>query len=167
MASLCREAGVAAVLVREIKGAPVSGAAKWLSPRKAMIGLTLRGGRDDRFWFSFFHEARHLLHDSKKETYTEVDPRNWTTDQERRGLKMGELVECGQRFRFKGVIRTRRAEHGTRNCRQGKEKQENWGKRIAGRGMSGRTWKEGVWVIRLPEIRLPSSEYEESAGATD
>jgi len=73
MASLCREAGVAAVLVREIKGAPVSGAAKWLSPRKAMIGLTLRGGRDDRFWFSFFHEAGHLLHDSKKETYIDVD----------------------------------------------------------------------------------------------
>jgi hypothetical protein len=33
MASLCRKAGLAAVLVREIKGAPVSGAAKWLWAR--------------------------------------------------------------------------------------------------------------------------------------
>jgi len=24
---------------------------------------------EDRFWFSFFHEAGHILHDSKKETY--------------------------------------------------------------------------------------------------
>jgi hypothetical protein len=74
MQALCREAGVAVALVPEIKGAPVSGAAKWLSPRKAMIGLTLRGKSDDRFWFSFFHEAGHLLHDSKKETYIDVHP---------------------------------------------------------------------------------------------
>jgi HTH-type transcriptional regulator / antitoxin HigA len=67
------EAGVAVVLVPEIKGAPVSGAAKWLSPRKAMIGLNLRGKSNDRFWFSFFHEAGHLLLDSKKETYIDVD----------------------------------------------------------------------------------------------
>jgi HTH-type transcriptional regulator / antitoxin HigA len=74
MQALCREACVAVALVPEIKGAPVSGAAKWLSPRKAMIGLTLRGKSDDRFWFSFFHEAGHLLHDSKKETYIDVHP---------------------------------------------------------------------------------------------
>ncbi len=69
----CAEAGVAVVLVPEIKGAPVSGAAKWLSPRKAMIGLNLRGKSNDRFWFTFFHEAGHLLLDSKKQTYIDVD----------------------------------------------------------------------------------------------
>lgn len=83
--SLCREAGVAVVFVREIQGAPVSGAAKWLSPRKAMLGLNLRGKVNDRFWFSFFHEAGHLLHDSKKETYIDVhavdDPREQRANQ--------------------------------------------------------------------------------------
>ncbi len=82
MPDQCSEAGVAVVLVPEIKGAPVSGAAKWLSPRKAMIGLNLRGKSNDRFWFSFFHEAGHLLLDSKKETYIDVDSANDPREQQ-------------------------------------------------------------------------------------
>jgi Zn-dependent peptidase ImmA (M78 family) len=35
--------------------------------------LTLRGKSDDRFWFTFFHEAGHLLNDSRKETFVDVD----------------------------------------------------------------------------------------------
>lgn len=73
MVSLCAASGVAVALVPEIKGAPVSGAAKWLTPSKAMICLNLRGKRNDRFWFTFFHEAGHVLNDSKKETYIDVD----------------------------------------------------------------------------------------------
>ncbi len=73
MLALCAAAGVAVALVPEIKGAPVSGAAKWLTPSKAMICLNLRGKRNDRFWFTFFHEAGHILNDSKKETYIDVD----------------------------------------------------------------------------------------------
>ena len=73
MHSLCASAGVAVALVPEIEDAPVSGAAKWLTPSKAMICLNLRGKRNDRFWFTFFHEAGHILTDSKKETYIDVD----------------------------------------------------------------------------------------------
>lgn len=64
---------MALALVPEIKGAPVNGAAKWLTADKAMIGLNLRGKSNDRFWFTFFHEAGHILNDSKKETYIDVD----------------------------------------------------------------------------------------------
>lgn len=73
MVDLCAEAGVALVLVREIKGAPVSGAAKWLTPTKAMICVNLRGKFNDRFWFTFFHEAGHILKDSKQEAFVDVD----------------------------------------------------------------------------------------------
>ncbi|MCY2989705.1 MAG: HigA family addiction module antitoxin [Planctomycetota bacterium] len=73
MIDRCAAAGVAVVLIPEIKGAPVSGAAKWITARKAMIGLNLRGKSNDRFWFSFFHEAGHLLLDSKKQAYIDVD----------------------------------------------------------------------------------------------
>lgn len=66
---LCAEAGVAFVLVPELDKAPWSGAAEWLTPDKAMIVLSLRGKREDKFWFTFFHEAAHILHDSKKETH--------------------------------------------------------------------------------------------------
>jgi addiction module HigA family antidote len=67
MKRLCAEAGVAVALVREMNKVPWNGATKWLSPRKAMILLCLRGKGEDKFWFSFFHEAGHVLHDSKKD----------------------------------------------------------------------------------------------------
>lgn len=67
MKRLCAEAGVAVALVREMKKVPWSGATKWLTPNKAMILLCLRGKGEDKFWFSFFHEAGHVLHDNKKD----------------------------------------------------------------------------------------------------
>ena len=65
--SFCAEAGVALVFIPEMKKAPWSGATKWLSPSKAMILLNLRGKAEDLFWFAFFHEAAHVIHDNKKD----------------------------------------------------------------------------------------------------
>jgi len=67
MRRLCAESGVALALVREMQRVPWNGATKWLTPQKAMILLCLRGKGEDKFWFSFFHEAGHVLHDSKKD----------------------------------------------------------------------------------------------------
>ena len=67
MKRLCAESGVAVAMVREMKKVPWNGATKWLTPHKAMILLCLRGRGEDKFWFSFFHEAGHVLHDSKKD----------------------------------------------------------------------------------------------------
>ncbi len=67
MKRLCAETGVAVALVREMKKVPWNGATKWLSPGKVMILLCLRGKGEDRFWFSFFHEAGHVLYDSKRD----------------------------------------------------------------------------------------------------
>lgn len=65
-------AGVALCLVPEIPGAKISGAAKWLSPDKALIAVNLRGKKNDLFWFTLFHEVGHILNDSKKETYVDI-----------------------------------------------------------------------------------------------
>ncbi|MDH3360487.1 MAG: ImmA/IrrE family metallo-endopeptidase, partial [Desulfobulbaceae bacterium] len=65
----CAAAGVALALVPEIPKVPWNGATKWLTPTKAMILLNLRGKKEDIFWFSFFHEAGHVLHDGKKGLY--------------------------------------------------------------------------------------------------
>lgn len=69
MKRLCSEAGVAMVLVREMKKVPWNGATKWMNPDKAMIILNIRGKGEDRFWFTFFHEASHVLNDSKKHLF--------------------------------------------------------------------------------------------------
>jgi len=76
MNTLGAQAGVAVVFVKEMKGAPVSGASRWLTPQKAMIQLSLRHRSDDHFWFSFFHEAGHILLDGKKEIFIDVNHEN-------------------------------------------------------------------------------------------
>ena len=62
------EAGVLLVWVPAMAGTHVSGVARWLSPTRPLIQLSLYGKTNDKFWFSFFHEAAHiLLHANSKE----------------------------------------------------------------------------------------------------
>ncbi len=71
MVRLCNGAGVTLVVIKSLPGTALSGAARWLSPRKALIQLSLRHMSDDHLWFSFFHEAAHLLLHSKKNIFVE------------------------------------------------------------------------------------------------
>ena len=75
----CSEAGVVLVLVKPFSGTAVSGAAWWMSPRKAVIQLSMRHKTDDHLWFSFFHEAAHVLLHSKKSTF--IDGMNDQADE--------------------------------------------------------------------------------------
>ena len=59
------------VFVPEVKGCRISGAAWWATPTRAVIALSDRYKKDDYFWFTFFHEAAHLLLHSKKETFVD------------------------------------------------------------------------------------------------
>lgn len=77
---LCAGAGVALVVVPEITGSRASGAARWLSPTKGLIQLSLRYAWEDAFWFSFFHEAAHLVLHGKREAF--VDDRGSDDAQE-------------------------------------------------------------------------------------
>ncbi len=60
MRIMCAESGVVFALVHEIPRSRVSGAARWLNNRP-LIQLSLYGKKNDRFWFTFFHEAGHIL----------------------------------------------------------------------------------------------------------
>jgi HTH-type transcriptional regulator / antitoxin HigA len=71
MVDLCSSAGVALVFVSEIPGTHTYGATRWLSPSKALIQLSLRGKTDDCLWFTFFHEAGHIIIHGKKEFFLE------------------------------------------------------------------------------------------------
>jgi addiction module HigA family antidote len=71
---ICASAGVAVVYVPELSGCRAYGATRWLSPTKALIQLSLRGQRNDFFWFTFFHEAAHLLFHGKRLTFVEGKP---------------------------------------------------------------------------------------------
>ena len=84
MRELCAACGIALSLVREMKKVPWNGATRWLTPEKVMVLLNLRGKGEDRFWFSFFHEIGHVLHDSKKDLLindgSKDDPREVRAD---------------------------------------------------------------------------------------
>jgi len=67
--SLCARAGVAVVWVPELTHTGISGSARWLTERKAMIALTLRYKADDQIWFTFFHEVAHILLHRKRHSF--------------------------------------------------------------------------------------------------
>lgn len=58
---LCAKCGVAVVIARSPSGCRASGATQFTSPSKALLLLSFRYLSDDHFWFTFFHEAGHLI----------------------------------------------------------------------------------------------------------
>lgn len=66
---ICAAAGVAVVWVPELPHCAISGCARWLSERKALIALTLRYKTDDQMWFTFFHEVGHVLLHRRKRSF--------------------------------------------------------------------------------------------------
>lgn len=57
----CAENGVAVVIVRAPNGCRASGAIRIFDKNKALLQLSFRFLTDDHFWFTFFHEAGHLI----------------------------------------------------------------------------------------------------------
>lgn len=64
--------GVVLVMLPELSGTHVSGAARWLSADKALVQLSLRHKSDDQFWFTLFHECAHLLRGKRRTTYVDA-----------------------------------------------------------------------------------------------
>lgn len=67
----CAKSGVVVALVPEVKGSRAHGAVRWLSASKAMLQLSVRQRWEDQFWFSFFHEAAHLLLHGKRDAFVD------------------------------------------------------------------------------------------------
>jgi HTH-type transcriptional regulator / antitoxin HigA len=66
MTELSAEAGVVVAFVPQIPKARLSGATRWLNADKALIQLSLRYKTDDQLWFTFFHEAAHIVLHGKR-----------------------------------------------------------------------------------------------------
>ena len=70
MKRFCADAGVALVLTRELPKSGANGVARWLPDDKPLIQLSLKWKWADIFWFTFFHEAGHILN-HKRDFYIE------------------------------------------------------------------------------------------------
>ncbi len=67
----CAACGVAVIFVPQTPGSKISGVARWLETSRALIQLSFRYRKNDILWFTFFHEAAHLLLHKKKVIYLE------------------------------------------------------------------------------------------------
>lgn len=69
--ALMSRCGVAVAFVPELKGSRACGATRWLGPQRALIQLSLRYKSNDHLWFTFFHEAGHIVLHGKREVFVE------------------------------------------------------------------------------------------------
>ncbi|MEW6702015.1 MAG: HigA family addiction module antitoxin [Bacteroidota bacterium] len=67
---VCLSAGVKVVYTPCLPGSPISGATRWINDNP-LIQLSGRFKRNDSFWFTFFHEAGHILLHGKKDIFLE------------------------------------------------------------------------------------------------
>ncbi|WP_291401015.1 ImmA/IrrE family metallo-endopeptidase [Daejeonella sp.] len=68
--NICAKCGVALVFTQNLSKAPISGATRWFH-NKPIIQLSGRFRTNDHFWFTFFHEAAHIILHGKKDIFLE------------------------------------------------------------------------------------------------
>ena len=112
MQRLLHDAGVAFVLVPALPRTHVSGVARWLHARRPLIQLSLYGKLNDRFWFSFFHEAAHiLLHSGQKKSVFLDDPSKAASssneEREANAWARDFLIEPGSAIALADIPRTK------------------------------------------------------------
>ena len=85
-----RSCGVAFVYLPYMKNLEIYGAAKWLSPEKAMIVVTNRGKQADVFWFAILHEAGHLINGRRRDSSVSCDTEEIESDSFARGYILSD-----------------------------------------------------------------------------
>lgn len=106
MKELCRRAGVALIFVSEFPKTHLSGATRWLRSDKALIMLSLRHKRDDHFWFTFFHEAGHILLHGKTSVFIDEEDRG-TNEFEEEANRFAANILIPER-KYKAFVQTGR-----------------------------------------------------------
>ena len=82
MRRLCAEVGVALEFVPNVKKSGANGVTYWTEPTSPVIQLSLFRKRADIFWFTFFHEAGHLLLHEGDDFFINLDEKQRTDDKE-------------------------------------------------------------------------------------
>jgi len=110
LARLCANAGVDLVVVRAPVGCPVSGCSRVYGGRP-LIQLSARFLSDDHFWFTFFHEAAHVLLHGLQVPFVDVledeagDPFEAEANEFATELLVAGALDTAQPLRAREVIR--------------------------------------------------------------
>lgn len=114
LTQLCASSGVAVIFVPELPKCRISGATYWINSDKAVIQLSLRYKTDDHLWFTFFHEAGHVLQNVKKEFFLEGNQGEFSSDLEDQAnifaaeqliphLKLKKFIEHGS-YQYQEIL---------------------------------------------------------------
>jgi HTH-type transcriptional regulator / antitoxin HigA len=99
LVELCASAGVAVVFVPELPKAATYGATRWLGD-KAIIQLSLRYKSNDHLWFTFFHEAGHIIRHGRKEIFIEGNGLDDEKEKEANTFARDKLIPPAEYKRF-------------------------------------------------------------------
>jgi addiction module HigA family antidote len=87
----CKSAGVKVVFVKELPGTRVHGAVRWVGDTP-VIQLSCRYKVEDVFWFTFFHEAGHVVLHGKRDVFLEDDSSNGDKEDEANTFASNYLI---------------------------------------------------------------------------
>lgn len=87
----CRKVGVALVFVKELPKTCVHGAVRWIGD-SPIIQLSCRYKVEDIFWFSFYHEAAHVLLHGKRDVFLEGDKRQNEKEKQADAFARNQLI---------------------------------------------------------------------------
>ena len=73
LVEICAESGVVVVFTPYFSKTYINGSTRWIVPSRPLIQLSERNKKSDTLWFTFFHEAAHILLHSKKQNYINWD----------------------------------------------------------------------------------------------
>lgn len=69
MREIFSECGVAFVILPSLKNSGINGAVKWVNNERVVLAMNNRGLDADKFWFSLFHEIKHVLQQKLKTVF--------------------------------------------------------------------------------------------------
>lgn len=95
----CGSAGVIVVFIKELPGTRVHGAVRWLGDTP-VIQLSCRYKVEDIFWFTFFHEAGHVVLHGKRDVFLEDDGRSGEKEKEADAFASAQLIGDAQWRKF-------------------------------------------------------------------
>ncbi|MBO5347429.1 MAG: HigA family addiction module antidote protein [Lachnospiraceae bacterium] len=78
MRDIFAQCGVAFVLLPHLKNSGVNGAVKWINDERVVLAMNNRGLDADKFWFSLFHEIKHVFQRKIKTVFVSYNEKEMT-----------------------------------------------------------------------------------------
>ena len=82
MRRMFSECGVIFVVIPHLKGSGINGAIKWINNERVVLALNNKDLYADKFWFSLFHEIKHIFQRKLKTVFTSFSNENDRLEEE-------------------------------------------------------------------------------------